>query len=104
MKHNTIAHIEYTRSTDIGGVKGDTTERFIIPTYIPPQNIKALDVTQLNEDQRDELLTQWEEYQEYYSNQLQTLFSFNDWLEHTSNATTNVKWRAFKPENIEELD
>lgn len=105
MKHKTIEHIKYTRSTDIGGAKGEQTERFVIPTYIPTPNIKAIDVTELNESQRAEALQLWEEYQEYYTNQLQTLFDFSDWMDHTSkNPDFGVKWRTFKPDNIEELD
>lgn len=106
MKPYQIAHIEYTRSTDLGGGnKGDVTDRHIIPTFIPKDFIKAIDVTELDDDERDNIQQLWEGYQEYYQNAVQTLFDFDQWVEHTtSQEPVELKWRTFKLANIKELE
>ena len=104
MKQGEIAHIEYTRSTDIGGTKGETTERYILPTFVPGSNIKAIDVTDLTVEQRKELETLWEEYQQYYELAVLNIFNFSDWLSHSSIKTAPQKWRTFKFHNVKILD
>ena len=105
MKANEVTHIEYTRTTDLGGgAKGEVTERYVIPTFIPHPNIKALDVTDLPEDARKALAEQMKEYAEYYRQQVQTIFSFEDWLNHTRNEVFSPKWRTFKVDNVKVLE
>lgn len=105
MKQNQILHIEYTRATNLGGgEEGDVTERYIIPTFIPQENIKALDVTDLTEPERAKVQTLWEQYQEYYRAAAATLFDFETWVEHTTTETVTTKWRTFKKENTKILD
>lgn len=105
MKANKVAHIEYERATNLGsGAKGDLSERWIIPTFIPPTNIKAIDVSQLTEEQRAEMTALWSQYQDYYRAAVEALFDFETWVEHTTNESVDVEWRTFKPENITLLD
>ena len=100
-----ILHIEYERSTDIGGQKGEITERYVIPTFTPPSNMKAIDVSNLTEVERQKMLDLANEYNEYRDHVMATVFSFNDWLEMTKgDTTTPIVWRTFKPENMKVLD
>jgi hypothetical protein len=105
MKQNKITHIKYTRATNLGGGEsGDITERYIIPTFIPQDNIKAIDVTSLSEEERDELQKLWNDYQSYYQNAVASLFDFDTWVEHSTGKSVEAKWRTFKKENTEILD
>ena len=105
MKANEVVHFNYTRSTNAGGSKGEITERYVIPTFVPTiSNIRALDVTDLSEDQRAALLALWNQYQEYYQTAVSLIFDFETWIEHSTNEQVEVKWRTFKPDNIDLLD
>ena len=108
MKANEVTHIKYTRSTDLaGGRKGEVTERYIIPTFIPLPNIKALDVTELTEKLQEDIATLHREYTEYYRQRSQTIFNFEDWLEHTRGRhafSDALNWRTFKLDNVEVLE
>lgn len=107
MKSSELTHILYERATDlVGGTKGEVTERYIIPTFVPQPNIKALDVTDLTEEEREMLQTAYAEYAEYYKQAASTLFSFEDWLSHSrgDEAKPTLKWRTFKLENVKVLD
>lgn len=107
MKATELTHIQYEKATDLGGGrKGEITERYVIPTFVPQPNIKALDVTDLSEEERDELQELYAEYAEYYTNAVRSLFSFEDWVTHTrgEDAKPDVKWRTFKMENVKVLD
>lgn len=88
-------------------IQYETTERVIIPTRIPKTTppIKALDVTHLNEEEREQLEKAWEEYGEYITNQMRSLFTFEGFVDHTDLADPeNVKWRSFKPSLLEVVD
>lgn len=107
MKANELTHIQYEKATNYGGGrKGELTERFVIPTFVPQPNIKALDVTSLTEEERTELQELYAEYTEYYKQAVSTLFTFEDWISHSrgDEPAPEVKWRTFKLENVEELD
>jgi hypothetical protein len=105
MKQNKVAHVEYTRATNLGsGKEGEVSDRYIIPTFIPQDNIKALDVTELTEDQRNEMQDLWEQYQAYYTAAVTALFDFETWVEHSTNKKVTPKWRTFKKGNIKLLD
>lgn len=102
MKSGAISNIRYESRG-----KGEVTERVIIPTYVPSQNIKALDVTSLSSEDREELLDIWKAYEEYRDTQINALYNFEDWYDHTQpteNKVEPVKWRTFIPDNVEELD
>lgn len=83
----------------------EVTDRVIIPTRVPkPEtNVKALDVTSLNIKEREQLEEAWGEYREYIANQMRTLFTFEDFIEHTSKPISSLKWRTFKSNNIQEI-
>ena len=73
--------------------------RTIIPTIIPPANIKALDVTGLTEAEISALEIQLAEYAEYYNAVANTIFSFDDWRELTYQQT-GAKWRTFNKDGL----
>jgi len=102
-KHK-AANIVYTK--EVGG-SGDInrfeeTKRTIIPTFIPPTNVKALDVTGFSKDEVVVLEDRLNEYADYYKTAVKTIFSFDDWLAQTHQETTEVKWRTFKQDGITE--
>lgn len=102
LKQSTLADIRYTKKGT-----GEVTERTVIPTFVPLPNIKALDVTDLEPDQRRSLAFLYSEYTEYYQAAAKALFSFEDWLSHTqayAGAADHLKWRTFVLENTEVLD
>ena len=100
IEENTLVEVSYTKLTE-------TTERVILPTYVPQpkhRNVKALDVTALSEEERETVLTAWNDYQEYLANQRKTLFAFEQFVEMTEGkALPELKWRTFKPEQLEEI-
>jgi len=84
---------------------GETSKRTIIPTFIPQQNIKAVDVSDLSDTdatQMESLLNEY--YGDYLANRDKTTFSFDDWLHATGyyDMSTKVKWRTFKLDNVKE--
>lgn len=104
MQVNKPTKIRYTRTTNFGeGSEGDVTERVIIPTRVPSRFVKALDVTKFTEEAREDLSKLLQEYTEYYTKQMQTIFSFEDWLEHTRGEGARVDpliWRTFVSSEI----
>lgn len=105
MNKTELLHIEYERSTDIGGQKGEITERYVIPSFVPAKNMKAIDVSKLKETERQRLLELFKEYNEYRELAMSTIFSFDDWLEQTSEPDIPlVAWRTFKMDNVKVLD
>lgn len=98
MKEGELVNIRYTK-------KDDTTERTIIPLSVPNSNIKALDVSGLNEEDRAHLQQLVADYQQYCRDVLSTLFRFEDWVEHTQqqDVSDKVAWRTFKQDQTEEL-
>lgn len=93
------------RKDDIINIKHETTERVIIPTRVPkPPLVKALDVTHLSEKEREQLEKSWKEYSEYVTDQMRTLFTFEDFVDHTNTEQQphdNIKWRSFNPSLLE---
>lgn len=86
----------------------EVTDRVIIPTHIPKPrdaNVRVLDVTSLSQKERDMLSKYWEEYQEYVFNVMETIFAFEDFVDHTNpgEPVPEIKWRTFKPNQLEEL-
>jgi len=78
-------------------------QRVIIPTSVPKQVIKAIDVTGLNTQDRQQMLERWHAYQEYRSAIMKTIFSFENFVDHTYGTDENAippKWRSFSPSKI----
>jgi len=105
LKENQLESISYHKTEVLGKqvIHGEVTHRVVIPTYVPSPknlNVKAIDVTDLSEEQREEMLTAWNEYQEYLEQQRRTLFAFDDFIEHTGRELPDIKWRTFKPSQI----
>lgn len=80
----------------------DETLRTIIPTSVPT-NIKALDVTGLEEPVQQQVAESYQEYAEYLKLHMKQAYSFEDWLEHTKGLELDLKWRTFKPEKTKVL-
>lgn len=105
MKANELTHIQYEKATDLGGTKGEITERYVIPTFVPHPNIKAIDVTDLSDDERTKVQELYAEYTQYYKQAVSSLFTFEDWVSHTQGEDVNVqvKWRTFRTDNVKVL-
>ncbi len=99
LKERAVQTIKYAKQT---GQQVETTVRTIIPTFVPRTNVKALDVTGLDESEQQTLVNLMEGYAEYVELKSKTIFSFEDWVEQTTGVTPEVKWRTFKLENITE--
>lgn len=103
MKPYEIVKIQYTKMDS-----DETTERTIIPTFVPSDAMKAIDVSGLAEDERSELLGLLQEYSDYYQLAAKRIYSFEDWISHTTglseDARPTVKWRTFLLSNTEFID
>ena len=104
LKQHEAADISYSK--DVGGSgqlkRFEHTDRKIIPTFIPPENIKAIDVTGMSDGDVTRLECRLAEYAEYYKVAVKTIYSFNDWMEHTQQEYADLKWRTFKQSGITE--
>ena len=105
LKQNHLAHVRYTRTTDCGGFRGAVTERVIIPSYIPGDAVKALDVSDLSEYGAQQMQTLQKEYAEYVEAKMNTIYSFEDWISHTHGDGkvfySDIKHRTFKLDALE---
>lgn len=72
------------------------TSRVIIPTSVPRDTVKAIDVTDLSVADRTRLQQLHTEYMEYRANAMTRLFNFEDWVSHTMSLNIEPKWRTFK--------
>jgi len=106
LKEGEIQNIRYTKANADSGTmdRFEVTERVIIPTFIPKPNIKAIDVTDLSEEDRIQLQDMLKEYNQYVKDCSKTTFSFDKWAEHSKNTDiSNVKYRTFKLDSTEIL-
>lgn len=94
LKAREITVVEYTNRN------GEDTVRTILPTYVPEKNIKAIDVTSMDDEQRECLRQLFVEYTDYVDQHINKMFNFEDWVEHVANERLSLKWRTFKPENL----
>jgi len=102
MQLHKLTHIRYRKI--LSENKEEITTRWIVPMAVPSSNIKAIDLTEYSASERDQAAKTIAEYAQYVQLQQQKIFSFEDWLEHTTNQkATNVKWRTFKSEQTQEL-
>lgn len=83
--------------------KGEYSERTIIPTTVPPSNIKAIDVTGMDDEKREAIQTLLKEYSHYVEQCMETVYTFEDWFNHISGEkpTEEIQWRTF---SIDKLD
>lgn len=93
LKANKLAHIRYTK---VGANGVETKDRVIVPTYVPGEHMKALDVSEAEPLEAMNLRALMEEYSEYVESKTKTIFNFEDWLDHTGNTRRDLKWRTFK--------
>jgi DNA/RNA endonuclease YhcR with UshA esterase domain len=105
LKEREIQRIRYTKINDNSGTmdRFEEAERVIIPTFVPKQNYKAVDVTDLSDEQRNDIQQKLTEYNKYVLEQSKSVFKFEDWVNHTMNEEVSVKWRTFKVEHTELL-
>lgn len=112
LKPNHLAHVRYTKTTNLGGRVGEVTERVILPTYIPGDSIKAFDVSEYSEKDALAFQTLAEDYAEYVQNKMATIFGFEDWIDHTLGVKSfsplnemiqknGLKYRTFKIDSLE---
>jgi hypothetical protein len=103
LKQNHLAHVRYTKTTNYGsGHKGEVTERVILPTYIPGDAVKALDLSHLSESEALEIQALAKGYAEYVEAKMNTVFNFEDWIAHTTGGTVpELKHRTFKLHTLE---
>lgn len=78
--------------------------RIIIPFTVPDANVTAIDVSELDEGQHDEILQMVADYNEYRQLHYNKMFNFTQWAEHTQNKTIEPKFRTFKIDNITVLE
>jgi len=101
LKQHELQKIRYSKIDERVGVQ--FTERDIIPTFVPQPNIKAIDVTDLDEGKQLEVQALLTEYSEYVKDFQKTMFKFEDWVQHTKDVYIEPKWRTFKTANTKIL-
>jgi delta-aminolevulinic acid dehydratase/porphobilinogen synthase len=84
-----IKHIHYVKKN------GETSNRDIVPSFVPSPNMKALDVSSLSEEDKQMVSDLMDEYQEYRKLSMENIFNFGDWIDHTSKTVPQLKWRSF---------
>ena len=85
---------------------GDVVERFIVPVTVPKEYIRAIDVS--GDDYDEEAVAQMEqyvaEYAQYIKDHMSTMFSFEDFVDHTFNESIEVQWKTFNLYGIWNVD
>ena len=91
-------HITESQITSIIYEKdnGETSTRVILPVSVPSTNIRAIDVSDVPETERENLADLLQKYRTYKDNIIKNMFTFEDWVEHTTNTPITPKWRTFK--------
>lgn len=82
--------------------KGETTSRVVIPTSVPKDVVRAIDVDVLTAAERTDLLEMLLEYREYTKVYMDGMFNFETWAEHAKNRKLQVNWRSFKVSGLKE--
>lgn len=95
LTENQITTIVYENET-----KGETTTRVIIPTSLPKDNVRAIDVDDLSPSERDEMARLYSAYRQYTKEFMAKMFNFEDWAEHSIGVKIEPKWRAFKSSGL----
>lgn len=99
LKAGNIHHIRYTKPST-----GEVTERYIVPSFVPPANVKAIDVTDMESSERDDLCELLVKYTDYVKEKSKSIFSFEDYVSHQTNQIITPKWRTFKNSGLKQLD
>jgi hypothetical protein len=81
-------------------VGGEVTTRTIIPTSLPTDLVRAIDVTELPLAEREQMLTLYKEYKQYVEDFKANMFDFSTWIEHTQGKQIEPKWRSFKSSGL----
>ena len=96
-----IQRIRYTKSNKNGDT--EVTDRVIIPTFVPKPNIKAIDVSECTQHERQEIEVFMREYNDYLESRAVGTFKFEEWVQHSKNIYIEPKWRTFKQDQTEEI-
>lgn len=96
LKKSQVAQITYEKDSK----GGEPTSRTVIPTYVPGDFVRAVDITELSQEQQDKMVDLYQQYQRYCDMFMSTMFNFETWLEHTRNTYIKPKWRTFKPDKL----
>lgn len=95
LTENQITTIVYNNEN-----KKETTTRVVIPTSIPKDTVRAIDVDDLSPADRVEMQELYSEYRDYTTGFMATMFNFEDWVEHSKGKKVQPKWRAFKQSGL----
>ena len=97
-----VTKIQYTKtiSEDKSLAVYNTSRRDVIFTT-KPENLRAIDVTELSDDRKQEISELYDEYTAYFNNHMKLAFSFENWLSHSKGIDFTPKWRTFKPDQTE---
>lgn len=99
-KKDSINHFEYLKEGE-----EIPSKRTILTTYVPDIKsylVRGIDVSDLSSEEQKTIERLWQEYKEYLTNVRKTNFSFEDYIQHTTNQEMKLKWRSFHPEGIQE--
>ena len=99
MSNMHVEEVTYTKPST-----GEVTDRVIIPVSQPTVNVKAIDVTDLNDKERAEMVEAFSEYQEYVALCISKIYNFETFISHTTGEDREVKWRTFNGHNLESTD
>lgn len=82
--------------------KGVTTHRTIIPVTIPADNIRALDVTGLSDEEINHLSDKLAEYKQYKSAIMQHMWTLEEFIKSTDDDGTldTISWRSFNRNRV----
>ena len=84
----------------------DIVERFIVPVAIPKEYIRAIDVS--GDDYDEVAVAEMEhyvtEYAQYVKDHMSSMFTFEDFVDHTFNESIEVQWKTFNIYGIWEVD
>lgn len=94
MKEGEIVSIKYVKEND------ECSIRCILPMDAPKDYVKAIDLTNASKEDCKQLEVLAKEYMEYKESQIKKIYSFENWLSHTSHDFPNLKWRTFNIDNI----
>jgi hypothetical protein len=90
LKRGLLQEMKYTKGS------GEQTDRVVIPTQVPNDCVKAIDVTDLSVSERQEMEKIVSLYNDYTDLQFKKIFSFEDFSEQVTNNRVEPKWRTFK--------
>ena len=96
LEKHTVQRVSYKNSKD------ELSDREIIPHNVPSTNIKALDVSALDDNKREIMVNMLKDYALYTENHMKTAFSFDNWLDQAQPdiIKDDIKWRTFKIDRI----